>query len=37
MPNHGTALKGVVHGRVIELEQELGLPDGQAVRVTVTP
>ena len=37
MPDHGTALKGVVHGRVIELERELDLPDGQTVRVTVTP
>ena len=37
MSDHGAALKGVVHGRVIELERELGLPDGQAVRVRVTP
>ena len=35
MPDHGTALKGVVHGRVIELDQELGLPDGETVTVTV--
>jgi hypothetical protein len=30
-------LKGVVHGRTIELEQEPGLPDGQSVTVTVQP
>jgi hypothetical protein len=29
--------KGVIHGRTIELEQELGLPDGQGVTVTVQP
>jgi len=29
--------KGVIHGRTIELEQELGLPDGQTVTVTVQP
>lgn len=27
--------KGVVHGKTIELENELGLPDGQPVVVTV--
>ena len=32
-----TALKGVIHGRTIELEQEAGLPDGQEVSVTVEP
>jgi hypothetical protein len=31
------ALKGVVHGRTIELEQEPGLPDGQAVAVVLQP
>lgn len=30
-----TPLKGVVHGRTIELENEPGLPDGQAVTVIV--
>ena len=30
-------LKGVIHGRTIELEGEPGLPDGQAVTVTVEP
>jgi uncharacterized protein (DUF433 family) len=28
-------LSGVIHGKVIELSEELGLPDGQAVTVTV--
>ncbi len=28
-------MKGVVHGRTIELENEPGLPDGQPVSVTV--
>ncbi|MBI3118749.1 MAG: hypothetical protein HYZ00_08695 [Candidatus Hydrogenedentes bacterium] len=27
----------MVHGRIIELEGDAGLPDGQAVRVTVYP
>jgi uncharacterized protein (DUF433 family) len=27
--------KGVVHGKTIELDQEPGLPDGQAVTVTI--
>jgi hypothetical protein len=30
-------LKGVVHGKTIELEGESGLPDGQQVRVIVQP
>jgi len=30
-------LKGVIHGKVIELEREPGLPDGQEVTVTVEP
>ncbi len=28
-------LRGVVHGRMIELENESGLPDGQSVTVVV--
>jgi uncharacterized protein (DUF433 family) len=32
-----TALKGVVHGKTIELEHEPGLPDGQAVSVDIKP
>ncbi len=35
MPDHGRALKGVIHGRVIELDRDLGLPDGQAVTVSL--
>lgn len=31
------ALKGVIHGKVIELEDEPGLPDGQEVSVTLEP
>jgi len=30
-------LKGVVHGKVIELDQEPGLPDGQLVTVALQP
>ncbi len=30
-------MKGVIHGRTIELETESGLPDGQSVSVTVVP
>ena len=29
------SLKGVIHGKTIELEQEPGLPDGQSVMVTI--
>lgn len=32
-----TMLKGVVHGKTIELEEEPGLPDGQEVTVVVRP
>jgi hypothetical protein len=32
-----TTLKGIVHGRTIELEQEPGLPDGQIVTVNLQP
>ena len=35
MPNLETDLKGVVHGSVIELDRDLGLPDGQPVTVTL--
>ncbi|MEI8020698.1 MAG: hypothetical protein WCH39_21020 [Schlesneria sp.] len=31
------ALKGVIHGRTIELEQEAGFSDGQEVSVSVEP
>jgi hypothetical protein len=30
-------LKGVVHGKTIELQEDSGLPDGQEVAVTVRP
>lgn len=30
-------LKGVVHGKTIELEQDSGLPDGQVVAVSLRP
>ena len=30
-------LRGVVHGKVIQLEMEVGLPDGQEVTVSVRP
>jgi hypothetical protein len=30
-------LRGVVHGKTIQLEQESGLPEGQLVTVTVKP
>jgi hypothetical protein len=32
-----TMLKGIVHGKTIELEQEPGLPEGQQVNVTIQP
>lgn len=31
------AIKGVVRGRTIELEQDAGLPDGQEVSVVLEP
>ena len=35
--NNPTMLKGVIHGRTIELEQEPGLPPGQPVFVSIEP
>jgi hypothetical protein len=32
-----TVLKGVVHGKTIELEKAPGLPEGQPVHVTIHP
>ena len=32
-----TVLKGTVHGKIIQLEDEPGLPDGQSVTVTLLP
>lgn len=37
MTNPSPALKGVIHGRTIELESEPGLPDGQQVNVEIRP
>lgn len=31
-----TNILGVVHGRTIELEQELDVPDGEAVSIVIT-
>ena len=36
MPNQ-TVLRGVVHGKTIEVEDLFGFPDGQVVAVTVQP
>lgn len=30
-------LRGIVHGKTIEIDRELGLPDGQAVTIVVQP
>ncbi len=35
MNNGDTILKGTIHGKIIELEQEPGLPEGQTVSVTL--
>lgn len=32
-----TAMRGIVHGKTIELPEETGLPEGQEVRVTLEP
>ena len=32
-----TSFSGVVRGRIIELDEDVGLPAGQSVRVTVQP
>ena len=37
MPNSDENLRGVVHGNVIQLETDIGLPDGQEVTVSVRP
>lgn len=34
---NATDLRGVIHGKTIELESDAGLPDGQHVMVTVHP
>ncbi len=28
-------LRGVIHGRIVELTEDLGLPDGQPVEITI--
>ena len=35
MMDETSVLRGVIHGRTIELEHEPGLPEGQQVSVTV--
>jgi uncharacterized protein (DUF433 family) len=37
MANASPILKGVIHGKTIGLESEPGLPDGQEVRVEISP
>lgn len=37
MPDIPSLLKGVIHGRMIELNEAPGLPDGQNVAVTLQP
>ena len=37
MPKSDGNLRGVVHGNVIQLETDIGLPDGQEVTVSVRP
>jgi hypothetical protein len=37
MTSSSPALKGIIHGKLIELDREPGLPDGQQVVVTLEP
>lgn len=37
MTDGTVTIKGVVHGKTVELERESGLPDGQQVSVTMRP
>jgi hypothetical protein len=37
VPDSDENLRGVVHGKVIQLETDIGLPDGQEVTVSVRP
>ena len=32
-----TLVRGVIHGKIIELEREVGLPDGKTVAVAIQP
>ena len=33
--SNSTIIRGVVHGKIIELDEELGLPEGQTVQIIV--
>jgi hypothetical protein len=33
--NNSTVIRGTIHGKTIQLDQELGLPEGQTVQITV--
>jgi hypothetical protein len=37
MANQASTCRGFIHGNIIELDDELGLPDGHEVTVTVQP
>ncbi len=37
MANSPNTMRGVVHGKMIEVEGELNLPDGQQVAIIVQP
>ena len=37
MAVYGAILRGVIHGKTIELEEQPALPDGQPVKVVVQP
>jgi hypothetical protein len=37
VPGSDENVRGIVHGKVIQLESEIGLPDGQEVTVSVRP
>jgi hypothetical protein len=35
--NDSTVFRGVIHGQTIELDADIGLPDGQIVAIRVQP
>ena len=37
MASNSSGLRGVIHGKLIELNEEPGLPDGQEVTVALQP
>jgi hypothetical protein len=37
MRNMAKSLRGIVHGRTIELSEDSGLEDGQQVEITIKP